>query len=313
MKKITWILIILLSLVAFIGCDENNVINQDGSIEILVSKDFGQDRLSNKQINFEEGQTVLDVLNEHHEIETAYGGGFINSIDGLKSGFTNQKNREKIDWFYYVNGILAQVGAGDYEVRTGDSVIWDYHNWDDSTYLSSIIGAYPKNFVQGYNGNKLNMNILYTKGYEKEGKKLQKYLDNHGGEDIQVLAISEEALKDNTLNTIVIGPWDKLSQYDYIHQLYKNREKTGIFFEIDQQVTALNYSRKQTKTFEKGAAITSVLKDYGDMSTIWLITGNDETFIRKGVECLYENPEKIEGWFSALITENDWMTLPMSE
>ena len=58
-------------------------------------------------------------------MKTRYGGRFVQSIDGLAGsgagGFA--------DWFYFVNGIEAAVGAADYELSPGDVVQWDYRNW----------------------------------------------------------------------------------------------------------------------------------------------------------------------------------------
>ncbi len=312
MKRFGWILVILLSLLVFIGCSAGAV-NNEGVIEVIVSRDFGKEELSSKRIDVAEGQTVLDILEENFEIETAYGGSFVNGIDGLKSGFTNQKKREKIDWFYYVNGILTQVGAGDYEIRTGDVVIWDYHYWDNANYLSSMIGAYPNNFVNGYDGNVLNVNILCIEGYEQEGEKLQAYLTNHGVGNVESSNVDEEVLQDDGINTIVIGPWDELLKYEYISELYENREKAGLFFEIDESIAALDHDGNRIETFDKGAVIASALKGYGVMSTIWLITGNDEACIKEGVHLLYENPEKIKGLFSVIKAENEWIHLPMNE
>ena len=39
------------------------------------------------------------------------------------------------DWFFFVNGIEADVGAAEYELSPGDVVQWDYRDWrgDDAT------------------------------------------------------------------------------------------------------------------------------------------------------------------------------------
>ncbi|MCG8485038.1 MAG: DUF4430 domain-containing protein, partial [Clostridia bacterium] len=83
MRKICIIFLILL-LVFTVGCSQSQE-DTSGNIGMIVSKDFGKELISNISIDFSDGQTVLDILEENYEIETAYGGGFVNGIDGLKS------------------------------------------------------------------------------------------------------------------------------------------------------------------------------------------------------------------------------------
>jgi len=39
-------------------------------------------------------------------------GGFVNSIEGVASGYTSGKG-SRADWFYFVNGIQSRVGANE--------------------------------------------------------------------------------------------------------------------------------------------------------------------------------------------------------
>ena len=58
-------------------------------------------------------------LQRYGEVDTGYGGRFVDAIEGLRSG---SRRGERRDWFYYVNGIEAPVGSADYEPRDGDRV-----------------------------------------------------------------------------------------------------------------------------------------------------------------------------------------------
>lgn len=311
MKKIALIWITLFCLLFTYGCNES--IGNNGMVEIITSKNFGAEILSNKSLEIADRTTVLDVMEEDYEIETAYGGDFVNGIDGLESGFTNQKDRKKVDWFYYINGILAQVGSGDYELTEGDLVIWDYHYWDQPAYLNSIIGAYPMNFINGYSGNILSTSIFYTDGYDAQGNKLKAFLRDEGVSNISVSTVNEELLQNNEGNTIVIGLWDELLKTELIQDLYKNKKKIGLFFEINESIEALDYKGNVVRRYDKGAVITSVLKDYSVMSTTWIVTGNDEHSIKDAVRMLYESPESIKGMFSVMIAEDELIALPSQQ
>jgi hypothetical protein len=83
----------------------------DGGARIEVTRDFGHEFLGGtaRLANVNEGDTVMRFLEKTHEVETSHGGGFVESIDGLKGDKAGQR-----DWFYYVNGIEASKGAADF-------------------------------------------------------------------------------------------------------------------------------------------------------------------------------------------------------
>lgn len=310
MKKYMKILFILLVFCALAGCQYSE--KDEGNVQVIVAQDFGNERITSQLFKINAGDTVLDVMVDHYDIETAYGGSFINGINGLTSKFTNQKKRIKVDWFFYVNGILSQVGSGDYELQSKDIIIWDYHNWEQTSYISSIIGAYPQNFISNDYGEALELNILYLKGYQKAAQKIGNYLDEKGVK-VHITKVQEVLLEDEASNSIVIGDWDTAMQYEYIRKLYENRDRAGLFFEIDDHVKALDSEGNIKKTFDKGAIIASTLKGYHNMSTLWLVTGNDKTLIQEGAKKLYEDPEQIRGVFSMMLTEDEHIKLPLEE
>ena len=51
----------------------------------------------------------MRLLQRDFEVETRYGGNFVQEIDGLAGG---REGGRRVDWFYYVNGIESGVGAG---------------------------------------------------------------------------------------------------------------------------------------------------------------------------------------------------------
>ncbi len=61
-----------------------------------------------------------------HINATRFGGGFVQSIDGLAAG-TNGGRRS--DWFFYVNGIESPIGSAEYDPSGGDRIWWDYRDW----------------------------------------------------------------------------------------------------------------------------------------------------------------------------------------
>lgn len=310
MRKIVLFFLTIIITFSLIGCSKEASL-ETGQVNVIVSRDFGSEELATKSIGLSADLSVIEVMEENFHIETAYGGGFINAINGLKSGFTGAKEKKKIDWFYYVNGIMAQVGASEYYLKPKDLVIWDYHDWSNNIYGSSIIGAYPMNFINGHVGNILKTEILYAKDYKEESREVLEFLKGKGLQNIELKKLDEEGLDNGEINSIVIGAWDEISKFSYIKDIYNNGKKSGLFFKFDKNIKGLNQKGQVSKEYEKGAVITSIVKEYGLTGTMWLITGNDKNSIKRAVKLLYEAPEKIKGAFSVIVTDDDVVKIPV--
>ena len=96
---------------------------------MTVSQDFGETRMaptSSQQAR--EGETVMRLLQRTFDVQTRFGGNFVQEIDGVSGG---REDGRRVDWFYYVNGIEASEGAGERKLYPGDRVWWDHHDWED--------------------------------------------------------------------------------------------------------------------------------------------------------------------------------------
>ena len=90
----------------------------------------------------------MRLLERCFHVTTRYGGGFVQSIDGL-SGTSAQR-----DWFYYVNGVEAPLGAAGTSVHHGDRVWWDVHDWSATDSIPAVVGSYPEPFQHGAGGRR---------------------------------------------------------------------------------------------------------------------------------------------------------------
>ena len=52
----------------------------------------------------------MRLLQSKYDVKTRYGGGFVQAIDGARG---REGDGRRVDWFYYVNGIEAPVGAAE--------------------------------------------------------------------------------------------------------------------------------------------------------------------------------------------------------
>ncbi|MEI3604706.1 DUF4430 domain-containing protein [Pseudogracilibacillus sp. SE30717A] len=96
---------------------------QETQVLVTISKDEGKEILSEKEIQIEENEILMDVMKENFDIEED--GGFINSIDGVAPEEDEQKA-----WMYFVNDEMAMVGATEYELEDGDHVVFDLQAWE---------------------------------------------------------------------------------------------------------------------------------------------------------------------------------------
>src|SRR5258706_15117900 len=71
-------------------------------VKLNVTRNFGTQAVRSITSSHVPGsETVMRMLQRALPVKTRYGGGFVQSIDGLSGSAGN------VDWFYYVNGIEA--------------------------------------------------------------------------------------------------------------------------------------------------------------------------------------------------------------
>jgi hypothetical protein len=127
------------------------------AVELTVTRDFGARPLHAWRTPRVRGQeTVISLLMRNASVTTRYGGGFVQSIDGLAGG---SEGGHPVDWFYYVNGVEAHEGAAARNVRPGDRIWWDRHDWSQTDDVPAVVGSFPEPFVHGVAGKRLPVRV----------------------------------------------------------------------------------------------------------------------------------------------------------
>jgi Domain of unknown function (DUF4430) len=134
----------LLCLVAVLaGCGGSD---DGGEATLWVTRDRGAEVLVTASVPA--GVTAMQALRSEAEVDTSFGGRFVQSIEGV-SGDAGARR----DWFYFVNGVEADRGAAEYRLRPGDVLWWDYRSWaGDNMREPVVVGAFPEPFLHGYDG-----------------------------------------------------------------------------------------------------------------------------------------------------------------
>jgi hypothetical protein len=117
-----------------------------GHATLWVTRDEGTTVLLSADVPA--GETALQALDRKTNVETRYGGRFVQAVDGL-AGTVGGRH----DWFYFVNGIEAPRGAAEYRLHDGDVLWWDYRDWGRrGQSVAVVVGAFPEPFVHGFGG-----------------------------------------------------------------------------------------------------------------------------------------------------------------
>ncbi len=153
--------LILLVAIGLAGCGQG----EKGEGQVWVTRDRGATLLDSGTVPA--GLTALQGLDRIAEIETGYGGAFVNEIDGVAGSHTHQR-----DWFFFVNGYEADRGAASYRLRAGDVEWWDYRSWHGSERVPMVVGAFPEPFLHGYDGKRRAAAVRFGPGLGAEAHAL---------------------------------------------------------------------------------------------------------------------------------------------
>ncbi len=113
------------------------------------------------------GQTLMRALASKLEIETRYGGRFLQSAAGLEGSLDEQR-----DWFWFVNGYEGDRSAAEYELRDGDVAWWDYRSWEREGESRVVVGAFPEPFVHGFDGDLRPAAVRYAPAEKARAQEL---------------------------------------------------------------------------------------------------------------------------------------------
>jgi hypothetical protein len=173
------------------GCGQERA--GEGSASLWVTRDRGATVVLVKTVPA--GLTAMQALDRELDVDTAYGGRFVQSIDGVEGDVSKQR-----DWFWFLNGIEADISAADYRLRPGDVEWWDFRSWQDEMRQPVVVGAFPEPFLHGYGRPPRTAVVRYEPGLEQGARAIARLL----GAD-SVAPISDQAPKDANVFYTVRG------------------------------------------------------------------------------------------------------------
>jgi hypothetical protein len=132
--------LVLLAVLVLAGCGGGG--DGEGTAQLWVTRDRGQTVLL--QTTVPAGLTAMQALDRETDLETRYGGRYVQAIDGVAGDLARRR-----DWFYFVNGIEGDRSAAEVRLRAGDVEWWDFRSWTGQMRAPVVVGAFPEPFLHG--------------------------------------------------------------------------------------------------------------------------------------------------------------------
>jgi Domain of unknown function (DUF4430) len=127
------------------GCGEEAA--GEGQARLWITRDRGAEVVMDTTVPA--GISALEALRRKAEVETRYGGRFVQAVNGVEGDLAQQR-----DWFWFVNGYEGDRSAADYELHDGDVLWWDHRSWAGEMRQPVVVGAFPEPFLHGYDGKR---------------------------------------------------------------------------------------------------------------------------------------------------------------
>ncbi len=323
-KRLHQITLFLVLTLLFCGCikttenaenSEDDVFssgNKSKGVSVVVCRDFGREEIINANYNLSGDVSAMYALESVANVETAYNGGFVNSINGVHSGHSGSQSA-RMDWFYYINGILANTGSSDYVMYPGDIERWDYHSWGYMFFIPAIVGDYPEPFLHGTYGRTHPTVIVYgSDEFRDDAYEVRDSLIELGVDE--ATAVSSENLDEfrESSNIILIGyPSNEL-----IAELMSNHKKLGFFAYLeDGKIVVLDSMGEKTYKSE-GALVLATQNPWNPKGTgafenvVFVVSGTEREEIEYAAHILSEKHGLLRNYFGVFIHDEKIMPLP---
>jgi hypothetical protein len=238
-----------------------------------------------------ESDTVMRVLDRSADIETRFGGAFVQSIDGL----TGASGARRSDWFFYVNGIESSIGAGEFRARDGDRIWWDYRDWTDALRTPALVGAWPEPFVHGFDGERWET-IVDCGSVDRVPPpsvcdEVARAAESAGIQVTQHVGLPGELPPaESGSASIEVGTWDTLSAGDVAGLLDDPPSRSGVFARFagsgeGTRLELLDERGEVARTLGSGAGLVAALRP-GNGPPTWVVAGTDERGVEAAAELL---------------------------
>lgn len=272
-----------------------------GSAELTVSRDYGSELLLGETVELRESDTVLSVLDAGAEVRTRYGGGFVQSIEGLEGG---SEDGRRSDWFFYVNGVESGVGAAEYSPADGDRIWWDHHDWSTAMRVPAVVGSWPQPFLGGFDGRDWSTGV-YCGGARGACARVSDELEAEGVDTGAEPGPGDDDPGADGEIRVLVGPWEAVSEDPVARLLAGGPQRSGVFatfsgVEPSVGLTLLDPRGRVAEVLTGGAGLIAALRP-DDGPPTWVVTGTDDRGVAAALDLL---GEPLRDRFAVAVVEN---------
>jgi hypothetical protein len=275
--------------------------------ELRVTRDFGRSQLGSERLaSVTEGQTVMRLLRSRFDVETRFGGRFVQRIDGL----SGSRGGAPLDWFFFVNGVEAGVGAAEYGLSPGDRVQWDRRNWQATMRVPAIVGAFPEPFRHGIEGKRLPVRVECedpaADPCEEVKRRLRRVGVSASGSAVGVPG-AMEAIR------VVVASWKDAKVVRAVAELEGDPDESGVFARVagdGRSLELLDETGRTARVVERGdgTGIVAATRPTDD-ELVWLVIALDGEGLQAAARALDEG--RLRNAFAVAATGDRVEKLPL--
>jgi len=279
------------------------------AVKVIATQNFGNELVLDESVRVSAGANALDALEQVATVETKYGGGFVEAINGIRSQYSQTKVKK--DWFFYVNGMSAKVGGLSYKLCDGDVEHWDFHDWSLHAFAPAIIGNFPQPFLGGYQGEILPTIIVYDEGFRDAAQVLTSKLEKLGVENVRMAGPESSAYSKKHSNLILLGTED----FDLISELNGNKE-LGFYIHFEDSKVKVFNSRGDETQYSNCGLIQATQNPWNPRgigaceNVVWMVSGTNENQVQNAISMLASHHEEFHYACATVIVGEEVIKVP---
>ncbi len=263
------------------------------NVSLTVTRGFGSHQIAAVNEKRTAGsETIMRMLERSFKVQTRYGGGFVQAINGLAG------DSSRHDWFYYVNGVEAAQGAASTTVHKGDRIWWDLHDWTVTNSVPAVVGSFPEPFVHGTGGKRYPTTLECGAGMTAICSRVASELHSVG------VPSASQAIGTGSGNdslALVVGTWSEIRALIAANLLAIGPQRSGVYARFANGGTALQLldsGGHVARTLGAGAGLIAATRDTVSAPT-WLVTGTNTAGVAAAAAAL--TPARLQDHFALAV------------
>ncbi len=242
------------------------------AVSVRVTRSFGAAPVKTISAGKVSGtETDMQLLEHHFPVTTRYAGAYVQSIAG------HAGTSSHYDWFFYVNGVQAKKGAAATDVRKGDQIWWDLHDWQATESIPAVVGSFPEPFRNGINGQRYPTTLECSSGVS--GVMAACNTVSSAFAHLHIPASPQVPGTGSGPDTLSInvGTWQQLRGEVAAEYIAHGPGTSGVyarFVDNGSRLELLDPAGKVVRTLGAGSGLVAATGDPSNVPT-WLVTGTD--------------------------------------